>query len=101
MSHNISEEEIRRAVAEVMHPAINCSLLELGIVKEIEVKNGNVLITMAFPFPNVPIKDLLVNSVRGAIEGLAAAVEIKTVVMSREELQKFLALEKQNWKGGA
>jgi len=100
MTNNISEEDIRREVANVMHPTINCSLLELGIVKNIEIKKGKVIITMAFPFLNIPIKDYLVNSVREAIEEIDATVEIETVVMSKKELQKFLALEKENLRSG-
>jgi metal-sulfur cluster biosynthetic enzyme len=98
MANNFSEEYIRREVANVMHPTINCSLVELGIVKNIEIKTGKVLITMAFPFPNIPIEDYLVDSVRESIEEIEAAVEIKTVVMNKEELQKFLVLEKEKRK---
>jgi len=98
MANNFSEEYIRREVANVMHPTINCSLVELGIVKNIEIKTGKVIITMAFPFPNIPIADYLVDSVKESIEEIDAAVEIETVVMTKEELQKFLALEKENWR---
>jgi len=98
MANNFSEEYIRREVANVMHPTINCSLVELGIVKNIEIKTGKVIITMAFPFPNIPIADYLVDSVKESIEEIDAAVEIETVVMTKEELQKFLALEKKNWR---
>lgn len=100
MANNFSEEYIRREVGNVKHPTINCSLVELGIVKNIEIKTGKVIITMAFPFPNIPIEDYLVDNVRESIEEIDAAVEIETVVMSKEELQKFLALEKENWRGG-
>ena len=95
----ISEQDVRKEVAEVMHPTINCSLLELGIVKNIELKNEIIKITMAFPFPNIPIEDYLINSVKEALEAFDAEVEIETVIMTKEEVQKFLALEKENWKG--
>jgi metal-sulfur cluster biosynthetic enzyme len=100
MANNFSEEYIRREVANVMHPTINCSLVELGIVKNIEIKTGKVIITMAFPFTDVPvsIKDYLVNSVRESIEEIDATFEIETGVMTKEELKKFLALEKGKGK---
>ncbi|MBC8181698.1 DUF59 domain-containing protein [candidate division KSB1 bacterium] len=100
MTNNISEEYIRREVANVEHPTINCSLVELGIVKSIDITNEKVIITMAFPFPNIPIEDYLVDNVRESIEEIDAAVEIETVVMTKKELQNFLALEKKNWKSG-
>ena len=100
MANNFSEEYIRREVANVMHPTINCSLVELGIVKNIEIKRGIVTITMAFPFTEVPvsIKDYLVEMVRESIEEIEKPVEIETVVMTKEELKKFLELEKEHWK---
>jgi metal-sulfur cluster biosynthetic enzyme len=101
MANHFSEEYIRREIANVNHPAINCSLIELGIIKNIEVKPEKVIITMAFPFPNIPIEDYLKDLVREAIEEVDAEVEIETVVMTKEALQKFLALEKEHWRNGA
>ena len=86
-------------MGNVKHPTINCSFVELGIVKNIEIETGKVLITMAFPFPNIPIEDYLVEIVRESIEEIAAPIEIETVIMTKEELKKFLALEKENWRG--
>ena len=100
MANNFSEEYIRREIGNVMHPTIDCSLVELGIVKNIQIKPGGVIITMALPFADVPvsIKDYLVDSLRESIEEIEAVVEIETVMMTKEELQRFLALEKKNWK---
>jgi metal-sulfur cluster biosynthetic enzyme len=100
MTNNFSEEYIRREVANVIHPTINCSLVDLGIVKNIKIKTGKVIITMAFPFTEVPvsIKDYLVEMVKESIEEIEKPVEIETVVMTKEELKKFLELEKEHWK---
>jgi len=100
MVTNYSEEYIRSEIGNVMHPTIHCSLVELGIVKNIEIKTGKVIITMALPFADIPIsiKDYLVDSLRESIEEVDAAVEIQTEVMNKEELKKFLALEKEHWK---
>ncbi|UCE08500.1 MAG: DUF59 domain-containing protein [bacterium] len=100
MVNNFSEQYIRREVANVMHPTINCSLIDLGVVKNIQIKPGRVIITMAFPFADVPvsIKDYLVDSLRESIEEVDAVVEIETVEMTKEELKKFLALETEKGK---
>ena len=100
MDKIISEENIRKAIAGVKHPAINYSLLELGIIKTIDIENGEATIILAFPFPNIPIKEDLINSVRKPIENLGVEVEMKETVMNQEELQKFLAMEQDAWKGG-
>jgi len=56
---------------------------------------------LAFPFPNIPIKDHLINSVRQPIEKLGLEVEMRVTVMSQEERERFLAMEERAWKGGA
>ncbi len=96
---NISEETIRSILEEVKHPAIDRSLLELGIIKDITVKDSKVLITMALPFPNIPIIDQLVGSIKDPIEQIGVDVEIKQTIMSQDELQRFLMMEQESWKG--
>ena len=100
MANNISEEDIRRAIEQVKHPAIARTLVELGIVKDITVKANKVNVTLAFPFPNIPIKDYLINSVRDQVTKLGGEAEVKITQMSQEEIQRFLALEQEAWEGG-
>jgi metal-sulfur cluster biosynthetic enzyme len=95
----ISEEEIRTVLMQVKHPAIDCNLVDLGIVKNLKVKGDIVCVTIAFPFPNIPIKEYLIQSVKIPIEKLGAQVEMEETVMNQEELQEFLAMEKENWRG--
>lgn len=96
VAKNISGEDVRQAVAEVMHPAIDRTLVELGMIKTIPVRNNRVALTLALPFQNVPIKDYLMNSVREAVMKLGVEVKIKIGQMNQEELQSFLAKEQES-----
>ena len=42
----------------------------------------------------------MIDSVRLPLENLGAEVEVETTVMGQAELQKFLAMEQDGWKGG-
>jgi metal-sulfur cluster biosynthetic enzyme len=97
---DVSRDDVREILAGVKHPAIDRTLLELGIIKSMAVEGGNVRVLMAFPFPNIPIGDYLIHSVRGPLGERGIAVEIETTVMDEDELQKFLAMEKEGWTGG-
>jgi metal-sulfur cluster biosynthetic enzyme len=99
VAKNISEEEVRQAVAEVMHPAIDRTLVELGMIKNITIRNNRAALTLVLPFPNVPIKDYLVNNVCEAVMKLGLEVKIKIGQMNQEEVQSFLAMEQEGWKG--
>lgn len=95
---NFSEEEVLNKLAEVKHPFIDCSLIELGLVKNITVNGSNVIVNFALPFPNIPIKDNLIISIKKVLEELGAKLEVKITIMTEEERQRFLDLEKENWK---
>lgn len=99
MTKTISEEEIRDVIAKVRHAAIDCSLVDLGIVKNVTIKGDKVAVTLAFPFANIPIKDYLVMSVKMPLEKLGVKVEVETTVMNEEETQRFLEMEAKYWKG--
>jgi len=64
MTPTVSEADIRQAIEEVKHPAIDHSLVDLGIVKDVAIAGQRVTLTFNFPFPNIPIKDMLIASVR-------------------------------------
>jgi ATP-binding protein involved in chromosome partitioning len=102
MAKEKSEEDIRQVVAEIKHPAIDRTLVDLGVVKGITVKGNKVLVTMALPFPGIPtqVRDYLVNSVVEQIKKLDVEVEVDVTIMNQEELQAFLAMEQESWKGG-
>jgi metal-sulfur cluster biosynthetic enzyme len=97
---NISEEDVRSVLARVNHPMIDRNLLELGIIKHIAVEQRKVKVTLAFPFSNIPIKDHIIHSVREPLQKLGAEIDLELTVMNHEELQKFLAMEQDAWKGG-
>ena len=99
MAKNISEQEARKVIAEVKHPAIDCTLVELSIVKDIKLKGGKIVVTIAFPVPNIPIKDMIINRIKEPITKLGAECEIKETIMTPEEREAFLDKEQRNWKG--
>ena len=99
MAKNISEQEIRQVLSNVKHPVIDRTLIDLGILKDITIRNDKVVLTLAFPFPEIPIKEQLINSVREPLEKLSVEVEVKVTVMNQEKLQRFLSMEQDAWKG--
>ena len=101
MTKNISEEDVHQAIKQVMHPAINCTLVELGMVKDIALKDDKVTLTLVLPLLSIPIssKDYLVNSLQQAVMKLGAKIEVRVAEMNQEERLAFLAMEQESWKG--
>ena len=101
MTKNISEEDVHQAIKQVMHPEINRTLVELGMVKDIALKDDKVTLTLVLPFLAIPvsIKDYLVNSLHQAVTRLGMKIEVTVAEMNQEERLAFLAMEQENWKG--
>lgn len=99
MGNNVTVEQIKELMNQVMHPAINSSLPELGIVKDVRIEDGKVIVTMALPFPNIPIIDQLIMGIAKPIQEIGADLAIEQVIMTEEEKQHFLEVEQANWKG--
>ena len=92
-------EDITKEISKIPHPAINLSLTELGIVQDIELYEKSVIITFVFPFPDIPIGEKLINSVKQVVDSLGLQLEYIVRVMKKEEKEAFLRMEKEAWKG--
>jgi metal-sulfur cluster biosynthetic enzyme len=101
VARNISEADVRRAVGQVMHPQIDRSLVELGMVKDIALDDGRITLTLVLPILGIPVtvKDYLVDSLRQSVAKLGPNVEIRIAEMNQEERLTFLAMEQESWKG--
>lgn len=92
---------VSQAISSVMHPAIDNSLVNLGIVQDIELYTDEVVImTFVFPFPNIPIADKLIAAVEGEVKKLGLEMQYIVRLMKSEEKKRFLELEKAGWKDG-
>lgn len=100
---NQNKQEILKAIGEVEHPAISATLVNLGMVKDITVnQNGLVTLSLVLPFETVPenITNFIKASLTQAVASLnGKLVNVNKAVMNEEELQNFLTIETQNWRG--
>lgn len=103
MTKSAPEQEIREALAEVRHPEIARTLVDLGMLKDIMVEGKKVTLTLALPLIGIPtqVKDYLINSVRQALANLDASLEVDVNLaeMDPEERTKFFAIAQEGWIG--
>jgi len=72
MVKNISEEDVRQAIGQVMHPEISRTLVDL---------------------------DYLVSSLNQAVMKLGAKLEVRIAEMNQQERLAFLDMEQEGWRG--
>ncbi len=95
---SVTKNDVIKTLENVKHPAIDLSLIELGMLRNITLEGDTVNAEFVFPFPNIPIKETLFASVRTPLEAMNLKVVFSETVMTPDEVERFLALETANWK---
>lgn len=101
MAESVSDEDVRQALVQVMHPEIDLSLVDLGMIKDVIFKCKAVTLSLVLPFLYIPIRDYLINSVKETVENLDAdiEVEVKLTEMNQEEREALMTKARKFWKG--
>lgn len=85
----ISEKEIIRKLELVTHPEIpNQNLVKLGMIPEVQIKDDHVVITLALPSINAPIKQMLIESVKKGIADIVKELDVEVVPIEMDEDQR-------------
>ena len=88
----VTEKEIRKALQGVMDPELKRSIIELGMVREVLLTDGQVNLTLALTTLACPLQDQIVNDIKSAIRAVDGAllVNVKLTEMSAEERDKIV-----------
>ncbi|MBO5828104.1 MAG: iron-sulfur cluster assembly protein [Paludibacteraceae bacterium] len=75
------EEKIVRVLKTVFDPEIPVDIYELGLIYNIDINDGNVIIEMTLTAPNCPAADFILEDVKQKVEAVEGvkSVEIKLV----------------------
>jgi len=87
----ITEKQIREALSKVMDPELNRSIVELGMVRDVQIKDSQVEITLALTTLACPLKDQIATEAKSAVLALDGVeqVEVKLVEMTAEEKKRI------------
>jgi len=93
-------QNVEQALSKVMHPEINYSLVDLGMIKNVICEGKKVDLTLKLPFLQVPVKDLLITNIKKSLADLDNSIQVETNIeeMSQEERDNFTKMAKEGWK---
>lgn len=96
----ISQKSVEKALSKLMHPEINYSLVDLGMIKDVAFEENKVMVTLKVPFLDVPIRDHLIQMIKGSVSDLNEGfkTEIDLQQMSQQERDEFMKKAKKGWK---
>ena len=95
----MQKQEVEEVLSKTIHPEINFSLVKLGMIKDIMVKDSEVSLTLMVPFMGIPIKDMLVDMIKESIHKVDENAKVDVIIaeMSESERANFMALSREGW----
>ena len=93
--------QIEEAIAKVDHPEIAMSLVDLGMISDVEVQGDDVSFTLLIPFLGIPevIRNYMISAVTQAVTATGAQVaKVDVQAMSPEVREAFFHKEQSHWK---
>ena len=66
----VTEDAVRTALRKVNDPELNLSIIDLGLVYEIEVSEGEVHVQMSLTSPGCPSGPEIISSAQAALEAI-------------------------------
>jgi ATP-binding protein involved in chromosome partitioning len=96
----VTEKEILNVLSTVMEPELHKDLVTLNMVKDIQIKDGNISLRIILTTPACPLIKKIENDVKAAVGGLPGVksinVEMDSSVRSDGQAREMLSLPIKN-----
>ena len=97
----VTKEKILDVLKKVKDPGLNKGLVELGMIKDIEIAGSAVRVTVALTMSGCPNKNQIKDDVEKVIHTLEDVSEVRVILttMTSEERAKLLGQEPSDMQG--
>ena len=72
----LTEETARKALREVKDPELDMNIVDLGLVYDVEVAEGDVRVKMTLTSPGCPAGPMITNDAYRVLRGLAGVKDV-------------------------
>ncbi len=93
----VKKEQVQQALAQVQDPELKRSLIDLGMVRDLTVEDGQVRFTLALTTLSCPFREGLAEQARAAVQAVEGveAVEVDLREMTAEERRRLVPEEEE------
>jgi MoaA/NifB/PqqE/SkfB family radical SAM enzyme/metal-sulfur cluster biosynthetic enzyme len=77
---SVSEAAVRQALATVLDPELGMSIVQLGLVYDVRIRNGAVGVSMTLTAPGCPVHDVMPEWVRTAVMGVPGVEHVEVTL---------------------
>lgn len=97
----VTESEVRKALAKVQDPEQKKSIVDLGMVRSLQVNEDKVSFTLAFKSLSHPSKDTIVDSAKSAAQSVDGVKGVDIFLVEMESSHKPTPIKEEKLKGRA
>ena len=86
----VSKDEVMASLRDVIDPELHISIVNLQMVKNVEVQGDTVKVQVALTVGGCPLSETISNDIQKAVTKLAGVrnVNVETTVMTKQELEQ-------------
>ena len=77
----LNEEAVRRALRQVKDPELDMNIMDLGLVYDVEVADGDVRIAMTLTSPGCPAGPMITNDVYKVVRALEGVQDVDVAIV--------------------
>jgi len=83
----MDEKKIREALQVVLHPKLKKSLVDIGMIRNILIKDNEVTLDLALKSETSPLKNEFISAIEKTVRALpgVSSVHVRVTLLSREE----------------
>jgi Mrp family chromosome partitioning ATPase len=87
----VSKDEVMTALKEVMDPEIHISIVNLQMVKKVDIQGDKVKVQVALTVGGCPLSETISKDIQKTLTALPGVkhVDVETTVMTKQELEKL------------
>ena len=87
----ITKEDVMTALKDVMDPELHIPIVNLQMIKKIEIQNDRVHVLVALTVGGCPLSKTISDDVQKAVMKISGVktVDVETTVMTKQELDAF------------
>jgi Mrp family chromosome partitioning ATPase len=89
----VSKDEVMAALREVIDPELHISIVNLQMVKNVEIQGDNIKVLVALTVGGCPLSDTISSDIQKTLTKLPGVkkVDVETTVMTKQEIEGLRA----------
>lgn len=72
----VTEELVREKLVDVIDPELRMSIMELGLVYDVDIDEGNVKVTYTLTTPACPLGPIISGQIESLVQDLPGVTEV-------------------------